>query len=91
MDAALSDKYNELGEYISLLSKLSSKNASLQGLTDAGKGSGGGKALADLKEVTERYHEITREIQYQEEELDKLRTTIDRTYGLDKIKLYTKE
>jgi hypothetical protein len=38
-----------------------------------GKGSGGGKASTEkLKEIKERYHEITEEIEYHEELLDKI-------------------
>jgi hypothetical protein len=58
---------------------------------DKGKSSGSNKAtIEELKEVFERYHEITREIEYQEKILGDLEKDIDRTYGLDKIKLYKK-
>lgn len=39
----------------------------------------------ELQKVAERYHEITREIQYQEKLLDKLSKTKDRVYGKARI------
>ena len=58
-----------------------------------GKSSGSNNkaTIEELKEVFERYHEITREIEYQEKILGDLEKDIDRTYGLDKIKLYKKQ
>lgn len=58
-----------------------------------GKSSGSNNkaTIEELKEVFERYHEITREIEYQEKILGELEKDIDRTYGLDKIKLYKKQ
>lgn len=44
--------------------------------------------LKDLEEIFERYHEITREIEYQEQVLKKLSTQIDRTYGTKRLDLY---
>lgn len=71
---------------------------------DKTKGSGGGKSdlvkldKADLdaeeqalEEIEDRYHEITREIERQERVLTKLEHQIDRTYGLDRLKLYEQE
>lgn len=49
------------------------------------------KALEDLKQALERYHEITREIEAQERALSKLEKQISRTYGLDRLKLYEKQ
>lgn len=54
-------------------------------------GSNNKATIEELKEVFERYHEITREIEYQEKILGELEKDIDRTYGLDKIKLYKKQ
>lgn len=42
-------------------------------------------------EALERYHEITREIEYQERILSDLDKQIDRTYGLDRLELYQKK
>lgn len=62
------------------------------------KGSGGKSSgnlkeeeAKEFKEELERYHEITREIEYQERALKKLETQINRTYGLDRLKLYEKQ
>lgn len=56
---------------------------------------GGGKSGSDtakeLKEVLERYHEITREIEYQKELLDDISTAADRAYGTDKIEMLTQK
>ena len=55
---------------------------------------GGGKGsdtTKELKEVLERYHEITREIEYQKELLDDISTAADRAYGTDKIEMLTQK
>lgn len=44
-----------------------------------------------LEEIEDRYHEITREIERQNRILDQLETQAERTYGLDRLKLYEKE
>ena len=44
-----------------------------------------GKTSNEVKKLAERYHEITREIQYQEKLLDKLSKTKDRVYGKARI------
>ena len=44
-----------------------------------------GKTSSEVKKLAERYHEITREIQYQEKLLDKLSKTKDRVYGKARI------
>lgn len=58
-------------------------------------GSGSSKEAKDtaeaLKEVLERYHEITREIEYQKELLDDISTAADRAYGIDKVELLTQK
>lgn len=58
-------------------------------------GSGSSKEAKDtaeaLKEVLERYHEITREIEYQKELLDDISTAADRAYGTDKIEMLTQK
>lgn len=43
-----------------------------------------------LKDVEDRYHEINREIQYQESILEDLDEQIDRTYGTKRLDLYKK-
>lgn len=58
-------------------------------------GSGSSKEAKDtaeaLKEVLERYHEITREIEYQKELLDDISTAANRAYGTDKIEMLTQK
>lgn len=60
---------------------------------------GGGSSSKDgakdtveaLKEVLERYHEITREIEYQKDLLDDISNMADRAYGTDKVELLTQK
>lgn len=47
--------------------------------------------IKELEEVLDRYHQITREIEYQETVLDDLEKQISRTYGIKKIDLYKKK
>ena len=54
-------------------------------------GGKGGDTAKELKEVLERYHEITREIEYQKELLDDISTAADRVYGTDKIEMLTQK
>lgn len=54
-------------------------------------GSGGSDSQKELKEVLERYHEITREIEYQKELLDDIGTAADRAYGTDKVEMLTQK
>ncbi len=54
-------------------------------------GGKGGDTTKELKEVLERYHEITREIEYQKELLDDISTAADRAYGTDKIEMLTQK
>lgn len=56
-----------------------------------GGGKGGSDTAKELKEVLERYHEITREIEYQKELLDDISTAADRAYGTDKIEILTQK
>lgn len=58
--------------------------------TDAGGGNGEG-SKERFDEALERYHEITREIEYQEKVLSDLDKQIERTYGLDRLELYQKK
>lgn len=56
-----------------------------------GGGKGGSDTTKELKEVLERYHEITREIEYQKSLLDELSTRVDRAYGTSKIEMLTQK
>lgn len=49
------------------------------------------KTAEALKEVLERYHEITREIEYQKDLLDDISNMADRAYGTDKVELLTQK
>ena len=61
----------------------------------AGKGTGDEKDtkkdIEELVEVSERYHEITREIEAQERALERLSKEKDRAYGSKKIALINEE
>lgn len=54
-------------------------------------GGKGGDTAKELKEVLERYHEITREIEYQKELLEDISTAANRAYGTDKIEMLTQK
>ena len=56
-----------------------------------GGGKGSSDTVKELKEVLERYHEITREIEYQKELLDDISIAADRAYGTDKIEMLTQK
>jgi len=60
--------------------------------TDKSKKSGGSKSEAKEKEALkwqlERYHEISREIAYQERQVSKLDKTISRAYGANKLQAF---
>lgn len=44
-----------------------------------------------LKDIEDRYHEITREIENQNDLLDDIGNNIDRAYGVNKLQAYQKE
>ena len=52
---------------------------------------GSEKDPKDLKEIADRYHEITKEIETQEHLLDKISKAKDRAYGRNKIQLIDQE
>lgn len=58
---------------------------------DKSSGSDSKATQEKFDEALERYHEITREIEYQQKVLDKLDKQIDRTYGLKRLELYQKK
>ena len=63
----------------------------VDGTKDKKKGSGSEKDAKELKEIAERYHEITKEIETQEHLLNKLEKARERAYGADKLKLMDQE
>ena len=58
---------------------------------DDGSGGSGKASIERFEEALERYHEITREIEYQEKLLSKLDKQIDRTYGTRRLDLYAQK
>lgn len=66
-----------------------SKGLGTKGSKDSG--SDGDASKEKFEEALERYHEITREIEYQKELLSDLEEQIDRTYGTKRLDLYSKK
>lgn len=58
---------------------------------DDDSGGSGKASIERFEEALERYHEITREIEYQEKLLSKLDKQIDRTYGTKRLDLYAQK
>lgn len=58
---------------------------------DDDSGGSGKASIEKFEEALERYHEITREIEYQEKLLSKLDKQIDRTYGTKRLDLYAQK
>ena len=61
--------------------------------TPKGKGGGGSssKTAEDKSKEKERYHDINRQLEDQEQLLSEIEKQAERTYGLDRLKLYEKE
>lgn len=84
-----------------MLAKLDGAAATVDNLVNtAGKGDSGGdnegtKYDAEdektLEDIEDRYHEITREIENQNDLLDDIGNNIDRAYGAKKLQAYQKE
>lgn len=100
--AMMGDSRKELDLVLSQIGSIDAAIARINGnMIDSvvgGKDKGGsgsskeGKDTAEaLKEVLERYHEITREIEYQKELLDDISNMADRAYGTDKVELLTQK
>ena len=87
--------YGELGDFTYDLSRLYSGNSAIDNLRKSGlgdgKGGGSSKSAKDESEALERYHEINRTLEDQERLLSELETQAERTFGLDRLKLYEKE
>lgn len=77
----------QIGAIDAALARLKAGNL-INSTVGGGKGSDTAK---ELKEVLERYHEITREIEYQKELLDDISTAANRAYGTDKIEMLTQK
>lgn len=75
----IDNAYDKLGK----VQKSGSSNSKQQYYVD--------KEKKQLDEVLDRYHLITREIENQNDVLDDISNNIDRSYGGDKLKNYTKE
>lgn len=81
----------QIGAIDAALARLNTGNL-INSTVGGDKGGGkGGNTTKELKEVLERYHEITREIEYQKELLDDISTAADRAYGTDKIEMLTQK
>ena len=99
-NAMMGDSRKELDLVLSQIGSIDAAIARINGnMLDSvvgGKGgSGSSKEAKDtaeaLKEVLERYHEITREIEYQKDLLDDISNMADRAYGTDKVELLTQK
>lgn len=99
-NAMMGDSRKELDLVLSQIGSIDAAIARINGsMIDSvvgGKGgSGSSKEAKDtaeaLKEVLERYHEITREIEYQKDLLDDISNMADRAYGTDKVELLTQK
>ena len=86
-DAELDRVGAQIGAIDAALARLKAGNL-INSTVGGGKG---GDTAKELKEVLERYHEITREIEYQKELLDDISTAADRAYGTDKIEMLTQK
>lgn len=98
--AELTTVNNQIGAIDAGIAALKSGSKSLDkmqlnpGGEKSGGGGGGGsssKSAKDESEALERYHEINRTLEDQEHLLSELETQAERTYGLDRLKLYEKE
>ena len=100
--AMMGDSRKELDLVLSQIGSIDAAIARINGnMLDSivgGKDKNGSSSSKDakdtaeaLKEVLERYHEITREIEYQKDLLDDISNMADRAYGTDKVELLTQK
>lgn len=75
---------NQIGSIDAAIAVLKSANINIDTL-QKGLGKTSGSTDKSLQKIAERYHEITREIEYQEKALDKLDKITDTVYGKDRI------
>lgn len=75
---------NQIGSIDAAIAALKSANINIDAL-QKGLGKTGGSTDKSLQKIAERYHEITREIEYQEKALDKLNKITDTVYGKNRI------
>lgn len=75
---------NQIGSIDAAIAALKSANINIDTL-QKGLGKTNGSTDKSLQKIAERYHEITREIEYQEKALDKLDKITDTVYGKDRI------
>lgn len=96
-NAMMGDSRKELDLVLSQIGSIDAAIARINGniIDSVIGGSGSSKEAKDtaeaLKEVLERYHEITREIEYQKDLLDDISNMADRAYGTDKVELLTQK
>lgn len=75
---------NQIGSIDAAIAALKSANININTL-QKNLGATSGSTDKSLQKIAERYHEITREIEYQEKALDKLDKITDTVYGKDRI------
>ena len=98
--AANKAKENEINRITSQIETINGQLLIFQGLQKdlnsadfgLGKASESNKEIIkQLEEIAERYHEITREIEYQEKLLKETEEATNRAYGLQKLQGYKKQ
>ena len=94
--AELTTVNNQIGAIDAGIAALKSGSKSLDKMQlNPGGGKGGGgdssKAAEDKSKEKERYHDINRQLEDQEQLLSEIEKQAERTYGLDRLKLYEKE
>lgn len=81
---------NQIGSIDAAIAALKSANINIDTLQkNLGKTSGSTDKA--VQKIAERYHEITREIEYQEKALDKLADAADNAYGKDRLDILDQE
>ena len=92
--ANIQNALDSIDSQIVYLQSLKNQDLSDYGSTDpddvdGSNDSSGGKdkTIEEMEEVLDRYHEINREIEYQEHLLDQLDKAADRAFGKDKLDL----
>ena len=98
--AEIQKALGSIDSQITYLEGLKNQDLADYGSTDpedvSGGGSGGGssdnkKTIEELTEIAERYHEITKEVETLEHQLDLLGKQKERAYGKNKLKLMDEE
>lgn len=102
LESARSGEVKNLADDIDLYSRLKAADDAVNKMRNSGlgKGSSGSSKNSkeekleekkDLKNIEDRYHEINREIERQNDLIDDVNNNIERTYGKDKINNFHKQ